>query len=208
MGGGFIEESAQDKIFEFITPRDLPIFTFLRFTGARPNEARGLLRENIRWENKQIVIKTVLGMDGKLKARTKTGKLRVLPIIPELEESLKPRGDVPLVFAEGREPAFSRNGRAYSRRMLEKTWHRANRLANKQYGTPSDIRSTERYGKYQTAKLVDVMRGKRADRKAAPFTPEKPPVHNTNSLKYKDKMAGVGGFEPPNAGSKDLCLTA
>ena len=68
----------------------------------------------------------------------------------------------------------------------------------------ADIRSTERYGKYQTEKLANVMRGKKANS----FTPKNDEVHNNKPSKTKDKMAGVGGFEPPNPGSKDLCLTA
>jgi hypothetical protein len=39
--------------------------------------------------------------------------------------------------------------------------------------TNRNFATTERYGKYQTEKLVSVMRGKKA-----PFTPEKGAVHS------------------------------
>ena len=33
-------------------------------------------------------------------------------------------------------------------------------------------------------------------------------IHMDGLLKLQNNLAGVGGFEPPNPGSKDLCLTA
>jgi hypothetical protein len=75
----------------------------------------------------------------------------------------------------------------------------------------ADQRSTLRYAKYQTEKLVDVMRGKHADTKDKKSVNKSSRSHSVTkhkSLKSKQNMAGVGGFEPPNPGSKDLCLTA
>ena len=69
----------------------------------------------------------------------------------------------------------------------------------------ADIKSTLKYGKYGTDRLGEVMRGK-------PFTENSASIHTCenqdSSIKSKKKVAGVGGFEPPNPGSKDLCLTA
>ena len=88
----WIDKRTQDKIFRLIPERDKGIFTFLRYTGCRPNESRGLLRENVHLDQKEVLIVNAMSLGGTLKGRTKTGKLRVLPIIPEIEGGLTPKG--------------------------------------------------------------------------------------------------------------------
>lgn len=61
-------------------------------------------------------------MRGELKA-TKTGIPKVLPIIPEIRNFLKGTGHPDFMF--------SKNGRPYSRRMLEKAWKRMVKQTNK-----------------------------------------------------------------------------
>lgn len=180
----------QDKIFEFIPEEDQPIFNFLRFTGCRPNEAGGLLKENVflKAQPPYLVLATVLGGKGQLKPNTKTRKVKPLPIIPEIEWTLKPRDLTRFVF--------SRNGRPYRKKMLERIWDKANTQATAQYGTQrvglyqglrhsfasqrlnsgysldligqvmghTDMRTTQKYAKYQVGKLEDVMRGVGAER--------------------------------------------
>ena len=183
----WIDEKGQDETFEFIPPHHKPIFTFMRFTACRPNEAGGLLKKNLFWEHRQFVLATVLGKGKVVKENTKTKVVKPLPIIPEIEEALRSgdKTDSPFVFAI--------EGRPYTIRRLEKIWNRTNELAHQKYGTTpinlynglkhsfgcqrledgysldevrevmghSTIEMTRRYARYRTEKLVNVMRGKR-----------------------------------------------
>ena len=180
----------QDKIFQFISEKDQPVFTFLRYTGCRPNEAGGLLRENVFRDAAPpyVVLATVLGGKGQLKPNTKTRKVKPLPIIPEIAWTLKPR--------EATRFVFSRNGRPYRKKMLERIWDLANKQATAEHGTPrvplyqalrhsfatqrlnlgypldligqvmghTDSRTTQKYAKYQVGRLEDVMRAMGANR--------------------------------------------
>jgi integrase len=180
----WLTEDQQDKVFEFIPEADKAIFTFQRYTGCRPNEARGLLRENVYRDKGIIVISTVIDSRGVLREKTKTKRIRPLPIIPEIEDCLKPR--------EVSRFVFSKKGLPYVKRTHEKIWHTANIKANEEYGVPIvsmypgtkhsfgmqrlnagfskdilqsifghvDKRSTEKYAKYLTENLSPVMRGK------------------------------------------------
>ena len=213
----------QAKVFEFCPEEDKDILNFLRWTGARPNESRGLQKEDIDWGARKIYIRHALSMGGQLKG-TKTGILKTYPIFPEIEECLK----------SDRHPTFvfSKHGRPYSRRMLEKAWKRMVKAAHEKYGTPihplyqgtkhslgdqmineegrapsevqqvfghADPRSTMRYSRVRTGRLAQIMGGRSRS------------VHtekNQKTQQNQENMAGVGGFEPPSPGSKDLCLTA
>lgn len=180
----WLTEEQQNKVFEFIPELDKPIFTFQRYTGCRPNEARGLLRENVHRDKGIIIISTVVDSHGVLRERTKTKKLRVLPIIPEIEDCLKPR--------ELSKFVFSKKGLHYQKRTHEKIWHTANLKAHETYGVPmvsmypgtkhsfgmqrlnagfskdilqaifghTDKKSTEKYAKYLAESLSSTMRGK------------------------------------------------
>jgi integrase len=180
----WLTQDQQDKVFEFIPDQDKPIFIFQRYTGCRPNEARGLLRENVHRDKGIIVIATVLDSHGVLREKTKTKRIRVLPIIPEIEECLKPR--------EVSKFVFTKKGLPYIKRTHEKIWHSANLKAHKVYGVPivsmypgtkhsfgmqrlnqgfskdllqtvfghTDKKTTERYAKYLTETLSEVMSGK------------------------------------------------
>lgn len=180
----WVGEEDQDRIMEFITERDKPIFVFMRYTGCRPNEAGGFLRENVFSKQKYFVLSTCLGRRGQVKPNTKTKIVRPVPIIPEIEEVLRPR--------EATRFVFSKKGRPYSNRMLRFIWNRANKKANEKYGTPivnlynglkhsfgcqrlnagfsvdeiktvmghTNRKTTERYAKYMTQKLSGVMSGR------------------------------------------------
>jgi integrase len=210
----------QEKVFEFAPGADKDILTFLRWTGARPSEARGLIKSDVDWVEGKIYIRHALSMGGKLKG-TKTGLPKTYPIFPEIEECLKSDGHPTFVFCK--------HGRPYSRRMLEKAWKRMVKAAHERYGTPiyplyqgtkhslgnqmineegrspsevqqvfghSDLRSTLRYSRINTRRLNEIM----GDRSRS--------VHTKKTQQNQGKLAGVGGFEPPSPGSKDLCLTA
>ena len=173
----------QNKIFEFIQEKHLPIFTFMRFTGCPPNEAQGLLKEKVDFINKKVLLSTVLTPKKGIKNSTKTRQVKPLPIIPEIEDILKMGAkESPLIFTI--------DGRPYTLRRLEKIWHRANSLVNKKYKTKiinlynglkhsfgmqrlddgynldelkkvyghSNIATTQGYADYRTGRLVDIMR--------------------------------------------------
>lgn len=113
----WVDEKNQEKIFSFIPSEHRPIFDFMRYTGCRPNEARGLLRDNVDREKGYITIATVLNSRGELIERTKTGRIRTLPIIPEIEDALKPR--------EASKFVFTKNALPYKKRTLERIWNNA-----------------------------------------------------------------------------------
>jgi integrase len=172
----------QEKIFEFIPQEHLPIFTFMRYTGCRPNEAMGLLRENVflKANPPYLVLATVYGKYG-LKPNTKTRIAKPLPIIPEIEWTLKPR--------EVSRYVFTKKGSPYTQRMLRYIWEKANKKAHEKYGVPiinlynglkhsfgcqrlnagfslesiksimghTSGKTTERYAKYALEKLAPVM---------------------------------------------------
>lgn len=176
----------QEKIFEFIPKEHLPIFTFMRYTGCRPNEAMGLLRENVflKANPPYLVLATVYGYSG-LRPNTKTRISKPLPIIPEIEWTLKPREVSRFVFTKKGEP--------YRPRMLQRIWNEANKKAHEKYGVPiinlynglkhsfgcqrlnagfsleaiktimghTSGKTTERYAKYALEKLAPVMSLKR-----------------------------------------------
>ena len=175
----------QEEVFEFIPNEDKPIFTFQRFMGVRPGEARGLLKKNVHRDKGIIIISSVIDSHGSLIERTKTKRIRVLPIVPEIEEILKPTSLGQFVFTRP-------NGMPYTKRVHEEIWKKANREAHEKYGTPlvsmypgtkhsfgmqrlnsgftmdevkavlghKDKSSTERYAKYLTESLSNVIRGK------------------------------------------------
>lgn len=180
----WLTEDQQDKVFGFIPEEDRRIFIFQRYTGVRPNEARGLLRESVYKDKGIFVISTVLDSYGVLRERTKTRRMRVLPIVLEIEDCLKPR--------EVSKFVFSKNGLPYVKRTHEKIWHTANLKAHETYGVPmvsmypgtkhsfgmqrlnagfskdvlqaifghTDKKSTEKYAKYLAQSLSSAMSGK------------------------------------------------
>jgi len=178
----YTKEESQ-KIFSCC---NAPILIFLRWTGCRPNESRGLLKTDINWTANKIPITHALSMTNKLKS-TKTGRLRVIDFIPVLEDCLKqavqssPK-DCPYVF--------TKNGKRYSRKMLEQEWNATAILANEKFGTPilplycatkhslgqqllddedvdltelqalfghADIRSTMRYARYKNERIKQIL---------------------------------------------------
>ena len=119
-------EKELDEVFEFINEQDRGYFLFIRYYGVRPEEASGLLRNAVNWETRQIIISSVY-VDGKVKARTKTNRERVLPIIPEIEPYLNSSGLSTFVFHIDSHP--------YSRHIRERRWNKAMRQAIKKYAT-------------------------------------------------------------------------
>lgn len=156
----------------------------MRFTGCRPNEARGLLRENVYRDKRYFILATVLVSSGNLIENTKSKKIKPLPIIEEIEDALKPR--------ELSRFVFTNNGLPYTKRMLERIWNKANHAANENQGITvvpmynglkhsfgcqrlndgfsldqirtvyghTNSKTTKRYAKYLTDKLSPVMKGK------------------------------------------------
>ena len=113
----WINQEQQDKVFSEILAVDRPIFDFMRYTACRPNEARGLLRKNIDHVSRVIYITSVLDSKGHLRESTKTKRVRVLPIIKEIESCLK--------FKEVSLFVFTKNGLPYKKRQVERIWNNA-----------------------------------------------------------------------------------
>lgn len=174
----WIDIKNQDKIFDSIPVQHRPIFDFMRYTGCRPNEARGLLRDNIHHDEGYIAIATVLDSKGELRERTKTKRVRVLPIIPEIQNALKPR--------EASRFVFTVKGLPYRKRVLERIWNNACEKAGIKINLYNGLKhsfgmqrlnqgfsldairavmghtsskTTEKYAQYLTEKLSPVMSG-------------------------------------------------
>jgi len=226
----WITSEAQDQIFESLPSHHQPIFTLMRYTGCRPNEAGGFLKKNIFWDRKEFALSTVIGRSKVIKLNTKNKRAKMFPFIPEIETDLVKAKDDPSQFV------YHMDGRPYTVRRLEKIWDKANKLANEKYGTPrirlyqglkhsfvsqrleqdytydeisevlgispEMVRTT--YGKYQTGKLVNVMRGKK---KSKLFTPEFTDFELKKPNNFKGKMVGARGFEPPTPDTPCQCAT-
>ena len=117
-----------NQVFRYLPEEDLGYFWAIRGYGLRPEEASGLLRSAVNLETKEIIISTVF-VNGKMKARTKTGTERAIPteICPEAEAYLGLQSGSTFVFSTG--------GRPYSAQMRESRWKKAMKLAIKECGT-------------------------------------------------------------------------
>jgi integrase len=131
----------QEKIFEQIPEEDRGIFSFMRFTGCRPNESCGLHRSSVYLSEGYFILdKTAGERPGTIKPNTKTKIAKPLPIVPEIADSLKPKHLGPYVFMK--QPAYAkasagRHGRElipYNRRILERIWAIACKKAGIQIG--------------------------------------------------------------------------
>lgn len=180
----WLTEEQQNWVFEFIPPEDKPIFIFQRYSGCRPNEARGLLRKNVLRDKGIILIASVLNEHNELVERTKTKRVRPVAIIPEFEGFIKPKSLSPFLFTKFGEP--------YKKRTHEKIWHTAVMKAHEVYEVPiislypgtkhslgmnrlkqgfhrdelqalfghQDKKSVDDYAEYLAETLASVMRGK------------------------------------------------
>jgi len=117
----------QDKVFQFIPEKDLPVFEFMRHYGCRVNKAIELLRENLF--DDYFVISSILDSRGNRRASTKTKRVTVLPIIAEAKWIIDPVD--PPVYVDGHKLVFG-NGRPYTNKMLRRRWNTANRQAGAQ----------------------------------------------------------------------------
>jgi integrase len=189
----WLTEQEQDRIFQFIPKKDLPIFEFMRRFGCRENEAAGLLRRSLFLDHNSpyVILETVLGACGKLKPTTKTKRIKVLPIPYDLLWIFKP--------TEATQFVFSRNGKPYYNRILSNIWNRANRESgvkkcnlynamrhsfgmqrlNQGFSLDevravmghTDSRTTQRYARYLPETLVNVIEG-RGYKKVISLSPE------------------------------------
>ena len=181
----------QEQVFEFIPEADKPIFQFWRHTGCRPNEARGQLRENIFPKLGYGIISTVGGMRAnEIRQSTKTKRVKVFAITPEIEDALKPKhlGKLAFMHFDLRHKRL----KPYSKSILWRIWTKANEQANEKYGVPiinpynafrhsfgcqrlaegkpigavqqmyghSSIKTTQRYAEYDIEKIGELMRPK------------------------------------------------
>jgi len=177
----WLTSEEQDRVFQHIPKQDLPIFEFMRRYGCRINEASDLLKANVHLENNPsyVVLATVLGAMGQLKPTTKTKRIKVLPIIPELRWLFENENGSDFVFAKKRKP--------YTNKMLNLIWNRANKISgvttinlynamrhsfgwqrlNQGYSLDeiktvmghTSTKTTERYAAYQLQTLEGIIRG-------------------------------------------------
>lgn len=77
----------QNKLLDFIPPHHKPIFLFSMRHGMRIGEVLGLMKKDLNFQLKQITIERSLARYGL--SSTKTGKVRTIPIHPELLDALQ-----------------------------------------------------------------------------------------------------------------------
>ena len=175
----WLTEAQQDAVFAQIPDVHKAIFTFLRHTGCRPSEARALQRSDVNWDAGIFVISRAMDARGNLKDRTKTKRVKVLPISESIAWTLRPREVSPFVFTF--------KGLPYGKRQMERIWNNACRKAGieinlynglkhsfgcqrlnqgftlhqiKQIMGHVDTKTTERYAKYAAWSLAQVMDGR------------------------------------------------
>ena len=181
----WLTSEEQDQVFKFIPKQDLPIFEFMRRYGCRINEASGLLKANVflQHDPPYVILSTVLGAVGELKQTTKTKRIKVLPVIPELRWLFEGVNDSDFVFAK----KWGRKWKPYSNKMLNLIWNRANKASGvtqtnlynsmrhsfgcqrlnegfsrdeiKTVMGHTSIKTTERYAAYQLKTLEGIIRG-------------------------------------------------
>jgi len=120
-------KNQQDKIYAHLDNEYKPIVKFLMVYGCRPSEALAVQLSSVDLAESQIYIRHSIS-DSKLKERTKTNRIRVLPIfdaiISVLKEATKDRiGDGYLFINPKTETHFSLCG-------LNRAWRRACELAD------------------------------------------------------------------------------
>jgi len=182
----WLTEEEQDKVFQHISKQDLPIFEFMRRYGTRTNEASGLLKQNVFLGNNPpyFVITSVLGATGNLKPYTKTKRIKILPILPELRWIFENANGSQFVFAK----QWRGEWRPYTNRMLNLIWNRANKASGiapinlynamrhsfgcqrlnegfsldeiRRVYSHTTSKTTERYAAYQLQTLEDIIRGR------------------------------------------------
>jgi integrase len=181
----WLTSEEQDQVFKFIPDIDKPIFEFMRRYGCRINEASGLLKANVFLTHTPpyVILSTVLGAMGELKQTTKTKRIKVLPVIPELRWLFEGVNGSDFVFAKKR----GRKWKPYSNKMLNLIWNRANKASGvtqtnlynsmrhsfgcqrlnegfsrdeiKTVMGHTSIKTTERYAAYQLQTLEGIIRG-------------------------------------------------
>jgi integrase len=179
----WLTEKEQTKVFKCIPASDKPIFEAMRHYGLRTNEAGGLLKKNVFLDHDPpyfVIATTISAVNGQVKPVTKTKRIRPLPIIPETRPIFKSNNDSPLMF--------TKNGRPYTNRMLNRVWNKAIKESgvqkiNLQNGvrhtfamlrlnegfSMSEVQAilghtssntTQRYAAYTLQSLQDIIRGK------------------------------------------------
>lgn len=111
-------EDEQETILQCIPEKHRPIFLFMMRQGVRPGEARALRFEDIDWKNRTVTICRTFS-NNKCQEKTKTRKIRVLPLDDEVYDMLKAFGTIQGFV-------FTYDGKPYSERTrLNKVWKAA-----------------------------------------------------------------------------------
>jgi integrase len=123
-----------DKVFEFLRPPDLRIFSFLRYFAVRPNEACGLLRKAVflNDEPPTVVLEKVYDHHG-LRDNTKTKIEHGLPIIESRLWIFKTPDLSDFVFTMAGDQNGRGKGQPYTPRRLRQIWITARLRAAKKY---------------------------------------------------------------------------
>ena len=125
----WLTEEELNQVFEFLSPHNIPIFTFLRYSACRPNEAGGLLKKHVDLKKMEFSFVTALGKGRRIKD-TKTREAPTpFELIEPLFEVIKPLMDKPGEFV-----FYTKNENPYTTTRLERIWNTANKKANETYG--------------------------------------------------------------------------
>jgi len=84
----WIEPEEQQAILDALSPQYRKLIKFGMTTGVRPSEARALMKDNIKWRRREIVISHTFDYKGNL-VRVKGKKALPVPMDEALEELVK-----------------------------------------------------------------------------------------------------------------------
>ncbi len=201
------------QLYEFCTE---PVFRFLRCSGARPNEARGLQKADIDWNKRCVSILHALPETGFKVKGTKTNSHLAVDFFDELEESLRAGMES---SPKNCSFVFTKGGKPYTRRILQTSWmemtkraqgkynnlprlslyegtkhSRAMQMLNEEGRSLSDVQEALGHVDIQSTKhYAEMLPGRRADLLSNGVTQKS---HKTNSSESQEKLVAVQGFEP------------
>ena len=124
----YLTQDQQTKVLKYVPTNFKPIIKFLMLYGCRPSEAIAVQLDDVNLIEKTILIRRTVNSDGLLVERTKTNKIRSLPILDEilstLEKEIKNRIGKGYLFIN-----HDNGGKRFTIFQLDKMWREATKSA-------------------------------------------------------------------------------
>lgn len=118
-------QRVEDAILNMPKVQDRMYLASIYYTGMRPGEPLGLAWEDIDWEGKRIFIRHAVATHGNQgvlgSTKTEAGR-RMVPLVDQLAEVLKPHRGTGLIF-------LNKNGKPYTGQSRRCLWERVRKYA-------------------------------------------------------------------------------